>query len=491
MLVYSVGGGAPGINPNSLTALPGDVAKGKVAGVKDNYDPVMGTLELTGNAVANHVLAGETFYNNNLYAKQTGTMTVQSILSFSVAPYTASQMIFTWKNPAMGPFSGVIIVGKTGGYPANVNDGTRYYKGWGNNSNANGTSNAVIGGFATNVTYYFRAYGYTVMNGSEWIHTNGIAGNAMIKLTTLTFTSSTTWTVPAGINQVEAFVAGGGGAGGDGYWDTGSSVTGSGGGGGYTVTQTVNVTPGQQISIIVGSGGEGYYGPSDYFFFNSGGQSSFGSVVAKGGYGGAGGRKAHSVPGPNTTPEQAEGQAYKFGDGGSGGGAGGAFETDTRDHLYVNPWGADGGSNGANGGTSGLYNIVPTGETTESGSTIWTYGNQMRESVGEGGRGQGRTTRAFGDPNGTLYCPGGGGGGGGKIYFTNNGTTRRWQGSGGNGGAIGGGKGGSGYTTQTPEANGTPNTGAGGGGGGGRTTSVGNRQVGAGGSGIVIIKFLG
>lgn len=439
-------------------------------------------------ATDNRVMSGDTYWRNGV--KGTGTMTVQSILSFSVAPYTENQIIFTWKNPAMGPYSGVIIVGKTGAYPTSITDGTRYYKGFGNNSSANGTSNITLSGFSPNVTYYFRAYSYTTLNGSEWVHSNSLAANAMIKLTILTFTSSQTWTVPSGINQVKVFCVGGGGAGGDGSWETRGGVTGNGGGGGYTVTQTVNVTPGQQIPVIIGSGGDSYYGLSDSRQRN-GSQTSFGSVVAKGGYGGIGDRAKHLIPEGNETPEQLEKSIYTFSDGGSGGGAGGAFEPDTRDHLYGVPWGANGGTNGSNGGVSGLYNIVYTGEDTESGGRIYTYGDVMREAVGEGGRGQGTTTRAFGEGTGTVYSGGGGGAGGGKIYFTANGTAHRYEGAGGGGGASGGGRGGTGNSYQDSAMNGVAGTGGGGGGGGGRGNSGASRYSGGGGSGICIIRYLG
>jgi hypothetical protein len=481
--VYPVGGGAPGINPKILTALPGDVAKGKLAGVKDNYDPVMGTLELTGNAAANHVLAGETFYTNNLYTKQTGTMTVQSILSFSAAPYTESQLIFTWQNPWMGPFSGVIIVGKTGGYPSNVNDGTRYYQGFGNNGAAGGVSNAVIGNFQANVTYYFKAFGYTIMNGAEWVHANSWLANTIINLTVLTFTSSQTWTVPAGITEVKVFCVGGGGGGGDGSWDI-TNGTGSGGGGGYTVNQTINVTPGQQIPVIIGSGGASYLG-SAYGIRRDGSPTSFGSIVAKGGYGGYANLLTHQ-PMPDPPPANPS-SGYVYSDGGSGGGGGGPLEPDKRDHLYAFPWGAVGGSDGTNGGRSYLPNIIVTG--TSGGENDYGYGDQVRQWCMEGGRGQGSSTRAFGD--GTAYSGGGGGGGGGKWKFTSNGSQQEYNGSGGGAGQYGGGIGGTGSQYENSAQNAIPNTGGGGGGGSSRNSMNATRYAGSGGSGIVIVRYIG
>lgn len=230
---YPVGGGASGIDPTVLTATAGDVVSGAVAGVKDNYNPVVGTLTLTGNAQANHVLSGETYYTTNPKLKITGTMTVQSVLSFSSAPYSSNQIIFTWQNPQFGPFSGVIIVGKTGGYPANINDGTRYYKGFGNNNNSLGISSVTISGFNINVTYYFRVFGYCTINSAESVTSSSLISNTIIQQLTQTFTSSTSWTVPSGVYFIDIFCVGGGGGGGNGSSQlSSSSQTNAGGGGG-------------------------------------------------------------------------------------------------------------------------------------------------------------------------------------------------------------------------------------------------------------------
>ena len=210
MRVYPTGGGAPGIDPNAVTATAGDVLVGVTAGVKGSYDPVAGTLALTGNAQPNQVLKNVTFYNTNAKSKLTGTMDIQSILSFSVAPYSETQLNFTWKNPAMGPFSGVIIVGKTGAYPTSITDGTRYYKGFGNNSSANGVANTVVGGFTMGVTYYFRAFSYTTRDNAEWISGNTLIANAIIQISTKVITTSQNWVAPPNVYLIDVFCVGGG-----------------------------------------------------------------------------------------------------------------------------------------------------------------------------------------------------------------------------------------------------------------------------------------
>lgn len=357
---YPVGGGAPGIDPSVLTATAGDVVAGMVAGVKDNYNPATGTLTLTGNAQQNHVLSGETYYTTNPKVKITGTMSIQSILSFSCAPYSANQIIFTWQNPSIGPFSGVIIIGKTGGYPANINDGTRYYKGFGSNTGAGGTSNAVVGGFSVNVTYYFRAFSYTTVNSEEWVSGNTIIANTIIQQITQVFTSSSVWYVPSGVHEIQAFTVGAGGSGGWGG-DQSDSFGGGGGGGGYTTTITSSVTPGQQLNIIIGSGTLNADGSNTYI-------SEIPSSLALGGKKGRNGY------------EPSGGFKGAGGEGGSGGG-GSAFYYSSGDIPAGN-----GGTNGGDGETGGAIK----------------------------GFGQNTTTCAFGEVGGTPYSGGGGGGGSGQ-----------------------------------------------------------------------------
>ncbi|GLB26638.1 hypothetical protein LXJ15735_28790 [Lacrimispora xylanolytica] len=399
--------------------------------------------QTSGTAIPSHVLNGETYWTNG--NKVTGTMNVQSILSFSCAPYSFSQIIFTWQNPSKGPFSGVIIVGKTGGYPASINDGTWYYKGFGNNTNSLGMSNAVVGGFTVNTTYYFRAFSYTVINGTDSVSGTTWIANATIQQVTQVITSSTTWTVPSGINQVQVFLVGGGGGGGYNVL-YGGDHAGFGGGSGYTTTQTVSVTPGQQIPIVIGAGGRGRNSDNG----DNGSNTSFGSVVVNGGNRGSW-YIGSNVPNSN---------------GGSGGGAGGIrYENYRREQN-----GGNGGADGSNGNPSFFVDI----ETGESG---WT---------GDGGRGQGTTTRAFGESWNTLYAGAGGGGGG---LRPSSGSSAYFSGSPGQGGSGGGGRGNTSSTADIGDA--TPNTGGGGGGAGPTVNYNATRYTGAGGSGICILRYIG
>jgi len=246
-----------------------------------------------------------------------------------------------------------------------------------------------------------------------------------------TFTSSGTFEITAGADDIEYLVVGGGGAGG--------TTSGGGGGGGGLLTGTVSRSTGS-YTVTVGAGGTvntsaGYGG-------NPGGNSVFDTVTATGGggsrgtqndHGGAGGSGgggtgsgsgAYNTGGPGT-----EGQGF---DGGDGRGSGSAY-----------PSGGGGGAGevGAN----------------FSGTTI----------AGDGGDGVQSSI------NGTATYYGGGGGGG--VYYNNT------AGAGGAGGGGAGGKNGAAGTA------GTANTGGGGGGGGSNGTN--HPAGGAGGSGIVIVRY--
>ena len=243
-----------------------------------------------------------------------------------------------------------------------------------------------------------------------------------------TYKSSTTITIPNGCNHIDIFCVGGGGAGRHSDY-AGSTYNhgGGGGGGGYTkIVSNLSVSAGQSISIVVGNGSATYY--------NNGGNSSIsrsGVLLCN-----ADGAKYDS----------SYGWAMNPGDGGSGGG-GGAEHNARRAYN-----GAGGGSNGSDG--------IPITDL----------------QVTMNGKGQGTTTRAFGESSGTLYA--GGGGGGATLQYS--GTN---PGSGGAGGGGAGGVRNGGYGVA-----GTVNTG-GGGGGGGNGAEPGLRNGASGGSGIVLIRF--
>jgi hypothetical protein len=66
------------------------------------------------------------------------------------------------------------------------------------------------------------------------------------------FTSSQTWTVPAGVHKIKILAIGGGGGGGGGY---SSTYVGGGGGSSGVLFVDMLVVPGLELNIVVGAGG--------------------------------------------------------------------------------------------------------------------------------------------------------------------------------------------------------------------------------------------
>ena len=348
------GGGAGGTGSDECTARLSDIPAGLKAVTADSNDEAgVGTMTMTGNAQAAHVLAGETFYTNNCKTKLTGTMTVNSLLSFSVAAYSGRRVLAKWQNPnqaAGKPFSGVIIRYSTSGYPGTTG-GTQIYKGAGNNTAAGACSPTDLDIPALDTTDYFSCYPYVTTGGGV---INGIARNVTCKTSgelNKTFTASGSYTIPGGYNRMDVYLVGGGG----GTLGEPSNYGGGGAGSGYTLTEkSKTISTGQILTVVVGAGGYGTRAA------DAAGGASYISGITQQANGGKG-----------------AGAASRAGDGGSGGGVG-SHETDETDYYA-----GAGGTNGGNGTGYGLN-----------------------------GKGQGTTTRAWGSTTGTLYAGGGGGGGG-------------------------------------------------------------------------------
>ena len=72
---YPIGTAGGGAGSDDCTGTAAELLKGYTGILKGSDDePVPGTLELTGNAQAAHVMNGETFYTNNAKIKHSGTM---------------------------------------------------------------------------------------------------------------------------------------------------------------------------------------------------------------------------------------------------------------------------------------------------------------------------------------------------------------------------------------------------------------------------------
>lgn len=233
---------------------------------------------------------------------------------------------------------------------------------------------------------------------------------------------------------VDLFLVGGGGAGGRGNTAAGTNRwPGGGGGSGYTKTiKSFSIHAGTEYSVEIGSGGSSHGA--------DGGSTVFG---------------INSVLGGKGAYESTDLNNPRVGAGGAGGSGGGGA---------VNGSSAvgTGGSDGSNG--------------TDGSPTTTVYG--------VGGKGQGTTTREFGEATGKLYA----GAGGGGRYNTSDTT----QAAGGEGGGGTGSWGGSSLTNWTDGTAGEPNTGGGGGGGVSHQVSGSYNWYDSfkpGGSGIVCIRI--
>jgi uncharacterized repeat protein (TIGR02543 family) len=284
--------------------------------------------------------------------------------------------------------------------------------------------------------------------------------------------------VPATTNSFDYLVVAGGGGG----------ASGGGGAGGLLQGSNLSATPDSFMTVTVGAGGSGGNGGSAQTGVagSKGGNSVLGNITAIGGGGGNSGSKTTTSGGSgggssydctgsagpcglagSGTPGQGNNGGYStynsYGAGGGGGGAGGAGYNTTRNYI---------GGNGGIGATSSLINSLAaaTGVGQLSG--------------------------------GNYYFAGGGGGGinannGGYLGLDANsnlidgGTSTVYTNGGGQGGKGGGGRGSSfGRSGGTPGqyANATAGLANTGGGGGGTDPEDIYGQ--AGGSGVVLLRWV-
>ena len=317
-----------------------------------------------------------------------------------------------------------------------------------------------------------------VYNGTVWQSIGGISatGGTVTEVGGYrihTFTSDGTFTVISGGDVDYLVVAGGGGGGGS----AGSGASGAGGGAGGMLASSTTISA-STFAITVGAGGGGAGGNVDTQGTN-GSNSSFSTFIATGG-GGGGAR--------SSTTTVANGRT-----GGSGGGEGSQGSS-------VSNYGSGISGQGNRGGLNGMPSDGNTSNENASG------GGGGADAVGGGGLDSALGGSGSSGDGGigiqssisgtsTYYAGGGGGGQAGRnspynsIGYAANNSVPETHGAGGLGGGGGGGHndvatlGGADGTLLAGE-DGTPNTGGGGGGAGSYGAS------GAGGSGIVIIRYL-
>jgi PKD repeat protein len=317
---------------------------------------------------------------------------------------------------------------------------------FGDGNITNATMKNPVHTFYSNGTYTVSLTAWNYTNGNQTIKKpNYITVGPLFALTVgadtvviFNSTGSTKWAPPSGVTKVDYLVVAGGGAGGNGSYDSGYNLAGGGGGAGGVLNGSAYPVVGNQ-TVIVGAGGSGGSGECGAKGFNS----SFGNITsnktATGGGGGGGSGCA-----------------------GSGGGSGGG---------------------GAGAGNSGGTGTAGQGNAGGTGIFFGTTGNP-----GAGGGGAGA---AGGTPS--AYTAGGNGGDGRLIGIT--GEAKYYGGGGGGGiasldavaglGGLGCGGNGSLGTANSATCNET----GGGGGGAGGGTGDGSYTHGAGGSGVVIIRY--
>jgi hypothetical protein len=418
------------VTRDSSTQITGVIAKSSLTNANEPYDVSVTSNSLTttlDNQI--NIDASPTF--------NTASGSIGTVLNGAVGSTTLDMVAFDPESAGNVTFEVI-----TGSLPAGAS---------GTTVNEDGVSKFRISGFSavgSNTTSTFTVRAADVASNTS-TRQFSITVNAPVSES---FTTSGTFSVPAGITAVDVLVVAGGG----GTNSTGPNNMGTGGGGagGLIFVPGFPVTPSGTVSVTVGCGGGGAPG-------QNGQDSVFGTLTAKGG--GAGGTGTSGSAGSS---------------GGSGGGGSGGFNS---------PGPETGGAGGSatqptQPGDSGTYGFGV------SGGPGGPFGPGVRGGGGGGGAG---------GPGGFAE-PGGNSGGIGKAYTIADGTTPVYYAGGGGGGNYnlsatnplpeggqgGGGYGGNGTTEGQP---GTANRGGGAGGAGklGGAIDGGN----PGGKGIVIVRY--
>src|SRR6056300_958833 len=413
------------VTVDSATQITGVIAKSSLPNSGEPYD-----VKVIGS--------------NNIAATLTDQINIDASPTFN----TASGSLGTALNGLVGS---VTFELQSGSLPAGASITTVH---------ENGVSKANISGFSavgSNTTSNFVLRAVDVASNTS-SRSFSITVNGPVSES---FTSSGTFSVPSGITSVDALVVAGGGAGQSKFICAGG---GGGAGGGLIFFPSYPVTPSGTLTVTVGcgsavvpggSGGNALAG-QDSVLGSPGdpGLGSGGVLTAKGGGAGGGCNDANN-------------------NGGSGGGG-----TGTRDACGPVLRGGGSAIQPTQPGNSGAYGF---GNDGGAGGTVAPVYMQGAGGGGAGGPGQ------QGSPQGP------GGGGVGRSYKIAHGTTPVYYAGGGGGsqgagctagggaGSPGGGGGGDGAPGTQP---GTANRG---GGGGGSRTVLG--LAGAGGKGIVIVRY--
>ena len=410
-------------------------------------------------------------------ATQTGfgrTGTVNWCTTAKTSPFTSENGKGYFVNTTSGAVTVTLPASPSGGDIVSIKD---YAGTFDNNSVTVGRNGSKIAGLCVDATLNTEGDSITLVyvdgtqgwiniqtddtiKGSEYVVATGGTVSTCGDFKIHTFTADGNFIVsdagiPSGSDKVSYMVVAGGGGGGSGYG-------GGGGAGGFREGKCSSdpytdspldagaglSVPVATYPITVGAGGAG--GASPGASGTSGANSVFSSIASAGG---GGGGKNCGVAGLA---------------GGSGGGGGGASGVAGAGNTPpTNP------SQGNSGGTGGP---VPGGYYGGGGGGATAVGNPGNPSVGDAGA----TTSINGTPTARA-------GGGGGVHYPGGGRPS----SGAAGGAGGGGTAGNTGPTGSGGGAGSTNTGGGGGAGGFNPggPNPGHQTGGAGGSGVVIIRY--
>lgn len=261
------------------------------------------------------------------------------------------------------------------------------------------------------------------------------------------FTSSGTWTKPAGCTYVDVYLLAGGGGGASGRKGNGA---GGGGGQGGHVTRILTLPESLFSStetVTIGTGGAGGASQTVNNTNGNGGtngyDSYFGSIIAKGGTGGYGGTSSTGSGGAAGTPGATTSQAFGLLDGYGQAGSTSQSGPSVQPATYLGLGGAGGGCGASNSvlvqaGAPGGPRYVPLSISggTAGATSGGNGGNGSSSSSifvgGSGGGGGGSSSTSDGGNGGDGGIGGGGGGGGASSSSYNSGA----GGAGGNGWAM-------------------------------------------------------
>lgn len=229
----------------SITGLTAaKIAKGKT------YFGIAGTYTSDATASSSDIKKGKTAFVNGVLV--IGTLIAQSPSNVSTQTNGPTSITLSWYNPSVGPFAGVQIRMSTSGYPGKTG-GSVVYTGVGSNTAKNGKSSVAITGLSGNTQYYFTVYGQCGTLDTSEGYLN-ISAKTALSRGSQTFLTSGIFTVPDYVYEIEACIVGAGGGTGRREPTAQTSQTWAiGGGGGMVKNIKINVTPGQQIPIVVGA----------------------------------------------------------------------------------------------------------------------------------------------------------------------------------------------------------------------------------------------